>query len=171
MGKKHAIQTPATSLLADSGTPYALHQFEFDDDEPKTDVTDTYARQAAELMSVEPNRYFSTIITKVDSHSVAAVIPASSLLDEPALAASVGGTSTRIVSAAKAEKRSGYEVGGISPLGMKDDMPTVVDVSALNFQTIFISAGKRGFAIEMSPRDLTSVAEARFAPIARFVGF
>jgi len=83
-----------------------------------------------------------------------------------ALASAVGGKKAAMAAVADAERSSGYVHGGISPLGQRKALPTVIDSSAQQFDTIFVSAGKRGLQMELSPTDLATTARATFAPIA-----
>jgi Cys-tRNA(Pro)/Cys-tRNA(Cys) deacylase len=89
------------------------------------------------------------------------------MLDLKALAAAVGGRKAVMADPADAERATGYVVGGISPLGQRKALPTVVDDSALQFGTVMVSAGRRGLQVELAPADLVRLTRARTAPIGR----
>ena len=96
-----------------------------------------------------------------------AVVPVAGTLDLKALAAATGGRKAVMADPADAERTTGYVRGGISPLGQRKALPTVVDDSALQFATVMVSAGKRGLQVELPPTDLVRLTRARTAPIGR----
>jgi Cys-tRNA(Pro)/Cys-tRNA(Cys) deacylase len=106
-------------------------------------------------------------VARVDGALTVAVVPVSGTLDLKALAAAAGGRKAAMADPTDAERSSGYVVGGISPLGQRTALPTVVDDSALTFDTVLVSAGKRGLQVELPPGDLVRLTRARTAPIAR----
>ena len=160
-GRAAAASTPATAALAESGVPYALHAYRHD-----PDVTD-YGDEAAEELGVTPDRVFKTLVADVDGDLVVAVVPVSGSLDLKALAASVGGKRAAMADPERAERATGYRVGGISPFGQKRDLPTVLDASAMGFESILVSAGRRGLDLEVLPMHLVTVLNARTSPIGR----
>jgi Cys-tRNA(Pro)/Cys-tRNA(Cys) deacylase len=95
------------------------------------------------------------------------VVPVSGSLDLKALAAAAGGKRAELAEAAEAERSTGYVVGGISPLGQRKALPTVVDESATAFDTVLVSAGRRGLDVSLAPDDLVRLTGARLAPIGR----
>ncbi|MEI8083181.1 MAG: YbaK/EbsC family protein [Actinomycetes bacterium] len=160
MPKKGAPTTTATTQLVEQGVPYALHKYQ------KTDTVHFYGREIADSLGIDPARVFETLITLVDGEAICVVVPTSSMLNVAALAAAIGASAGEISGVEKAEKISGFEVTAISPLGQRKQLTTIVDISALGFPTVYISAGLRGYAVELSPDDLVRMTEARTAPIS-----
>lgn len=159
--ERQAAATPATTVLGELGIPYALHAYRHD-----PDVTD-FGQEAAASLGVDPARVFKTLVADVDGDLVVAVVPVSGKLDLKALAASVGGKRSAMAEAPRAERATGYRVGGISPLGQRSELPVVLDSSAMDFESILVSAGKRGLDLEIMPNHLVAALNARTAPIAR----
>jgi Cys-tRNA(Pro)/Cys-tRNA(Cys) deacylase len=126
-----------------------------------------YGIDAAAALGVDPRRIFKTIVADVDGRLVAAVVPVSAELDLKRLAATIGGRRATLADPAAAERATGYVVGGISPLGGRRSLPTVVDVSALDHATILVSAGRRGLQVELGPAALVELTNGRTAAIAR----
>jgi Cys-tRNA(Pro)/Cys-tRNA(Cys) deacylase len=110
---------------------------------------------------------FKTLVARVDGALIVAVVPVAGTLDLKALAAATGARKAVMAEPADAERTTGYVLGGISPLGQRTVLPTVVDDSALGFDTVLVSAGKRGLQVELPPTDLVRLTRARTAPIAR----
>ncbi len=160
-GKKDRSATRATDALGAAGIPYALHPYHHDP------ASAGYGMEAAEKLQVDPKRVFKTLLATVDGDLVVAVVPVSEKLDLKALAAAVGGKKAAMADPADAERATGYRVGGISPLGQKRAIPTVIDDSCLRFASVLVSAGRRGLDLEVMPQRLIDVLKARLAPIAR----
>jgi Cys-tRNA(Pro)/Cys-tRNA(Cys) deacylase len=118
-------------------------------------------------MGVAAERVFKTLLADVDGKLVVAVVPVSGQLDLKALANAVGGKKAAMADPAAAERTTGYVLGGISPLGQRKKLPTVIDASALEYETVFCSAGKRGLEIELAPADLVRLTGASTAAIGR----
>jgi Cys-tRNA(Pro)/Cys-tRNA(Cys) deacylase len=110
---------------------------------------------------------FKTLVARVDGRLTVAVVPVSRQLDLKALAAAADGRKAAMADPADAERSSGYVRGGISPLGQRKALPTVVDESALAFGTVLVSAGRRGLQVELAPADLVRLTRAQTAAIAR----
>jgi Cys-tRNA(Pro)/Cys-tRNA(Cys) deacylase len=127
----------------------------------------SFGLQAAEALGADPQRVFKTLVAVVDGALTVAVVPVDAQLDLKALAASAGGKHAAMAEAAQAERATGYVVGGISPLGQRRSLPTVIDDSALGFRTILVSAGRRGLDVELSPADLLRLSGGSSAAIAR----
>jgi len=127
----------------------------------------SYGQEASEILGVPSERVFKTLVADVDGQLTVGVVPVSGSLDLKALAAAVGGKKAAMADPVQAEKASGYVTGGIAPLGLRRPLPVVVDESALEYDTVFCSAGQRGLELELAPADLIKAAAARTAPIAR----
>jgi Cys-tRNA(Pro)/Cys-tRNA(Cys) deacylase len=144
--------------------PHTVHAFEH---EPPSRGGTSFGLQAAEALGADPQRVFKTLVAVVDGALTVAVVPVDAQLDLKALAASAGGKHAAMAEAAQAERATGYVVGGISPLGQRRSLPTVIDDSALGFPTILVSAGRRGLDVELSPADLLRLSGGSSAAIAR----
>jgi Cys-tRNA(Pro)/Cys-tRNA(Cys) deacylase len=144
--------------------PHTVHAFEH---APAAGGATAFGRQAAEALGADPRRVFKTLVAVVDGALTVAVVPTDAQLDLKALAAGVGGKHAAMAEAAQAERATGYVVGGISPLGQRRSLPTLIDDSALGFSTILVSAGRRGLDVELSPADLLRVSGGSVARIAR----
>lgn len=155
-----ATGTPATSLLTRLRIPFTLHPYEHD---PRAEA---FGDEAAAALGVDPARIFKTLIASVDGRLVCGVVPVAGRLDLKALAASAGGKRAMMADPAAAARATGYVVGGISPLGHRSRIAVVVDASASSFETVYVSAGKRGLQVELAPGDLVRAAAASVAPIA-----
>ena len=155
-----ATGTPATVLLTRSEVPHSLHAYEHDR------RATSYGDEAASLLGVEPARLFKTLVASVDGKLVCAVVPVAGHLDLKALASAVGGKRGAMADAGAAQRATGYVLGGISPLGQRTRLPVVVDASAAQLETMFVSAGKRGLQIEIAPADLVRLTQAKLSPIA-----
>jgi Cys-tRNA(Pro)/Cys-tRNA(Cys) deacylase len=141
---------------------HTLHPY--DPDHP---AEQGYGEAAAAALGVDPGRLFKTLVTRVDGALTVALVPVSSTLDLKALAAAAGGRKAVMAEPADAERTTGYVRGGISPLGQRKALPTVVDESALGFETVLVSAGRRGLSVELPPAELVRLTRARTAPIGR----
>ena len=159
--KPGAPGTPATRVLAEAGVPHVLRTYAHD---PRAT---SYGLEAAAALGVEPERVFKTLLADVDAALVVAVVPVDGQLDLKLLAAAVGGKRAAMAEVARAERATGYVAGGISPLGQRQALPTVVDESALAHATILVSGGRRGMDVELQPADLVALTHARVAPVAR----
>lgn len=153
--------TPATVALDRAGVSYTPHVY--DHHESATN----FGEEAAAALGLREEQVFKTLIVSVDGALAVAIVPVANRLDLKAIAAAVGGKKATLADPALAEKRTGYVVGGISPVGQKSRIRTVLDESALTYDSIFVSGGRRGFDIEVAPADLARVTEAISAAIAR----
>lgn len=158
---KPAGGTPATVALTAANIPFTPHAYEHD-----ASVT-SFGLEAADALGLDPERVFKTLMADVDGRLVVAIVPVSGMLDLKALASAVGGKKAAMADARIAERRTGYVVGGISPIGQKTPHPTVLDETAELYDTVFVSGGRRGFDIELAPADLIAVTSAAVAAIAR----
>ncbi len=159
-GRRVAKGTPATALLAHEKIAFTLHPYEHD---PRAEA---YGEEAAAALGVDPARIFKTLIATVDGKLACAVVPVAGRLDLKGLAAALGGKRAELAEPAAAARATGYVVGGISPVGQKTRLRVVVDSSATAFETVFVSAGRRGLQVELTPDDLVRVTQGRLAPIA-----
>jgi len=155
------MSTPATAALRAAGIPFTERSYAHD-----PTVTD-FGREAADALGVEPDRVFKTLLAEVDGRLVVAIVPVTGKLDLKALATAVGGKKATMADAAVAERRTGYVVGGISPIGQKTAHLTVLDETAQLWDTVFVSGGRRGFDLELTPADLATATDAIVADIAR----
>src|SRR4051812_23376099 len=154
--------TPATVALEKAGVAFTVHAYEHD---PASGLS--YGDEAAAALGTDPARVFKTLVAEVDGALTVAVVPVAGSLDLKALAAAVGGKRAAMADPAAAERTTGYVRGGISPLGLRKALRTVVDASALGLPTLFVSAGKRGLQVELAPADLLALTSGGTAPIAR----
>ena len=159
--QKVSAGTPATVALTAAGIPFTVHPYHHDPAAP------SFGLEAAEALGVEPERVLKTLLADTDLGLVVGVVPVTGMLDLKALAAAVGAKRATMADPVVAERRTGYVVGGISPVGQKTEHVTVVDETAQLFDTVFVSGGKRGLDIELTPGDLQRATGARFAPVAK----
>jgi Cys-tRNA(Pro)/Cys-tRNA(Cys) deacylase len=152
--------TPATALLQRQKVTHQVHAYRHD---PRTG---SYGTEAASALGVAPERCFKTLVAEVDGALVVAVVPVSGALDLKALAAAVGGKRAVMAEPDSAERATGYVRGGISPLGQRKRLTTVIDASAAGLPTMYVSAGRRGLEVELAPADLARLTSATLAPIA-----
>ncbi|MFJ3382937.1 MULTISPECIES: Cys-tRNA(Pro) deacylase [unclassified Curtobacterium] len=153
--------TPATLALERAGVPFTPHVYEHHE------TATNFGEEAAAALGLREEQVFKTLVVSVDGTLAVAIVPVANRLDLKAIAAAVGGKKATLADPALAEKRTGYVVGGISPVGQRSRIRTVLDVSAQTYPTIFVSGGRRGFDIEIAPSDLQAVTEATTAAIAR----
>jgi len=153
--------TPATLALIRAGVAFTPHAYEHD---PRASA---YGLEAAEKLGLDPDRVFKTLLADVDGALAVGIVPVAMQLDLKALAAAVGGKRAEMADPRVAERKTGYVVGGISPIGQKTALPTVLDESAILCETIYVSGGRRGLDLELAPDDLIAVTAGRYAPIAR----
>jgi Cys-tRNA(Pro)/Cys-tRNA(Cys) deacylase len=152
--------TPATALLARQRVPHTLHPY------PHDPRSSSYGLEAASVLGVAPGRLFKTLVVSVDGRLAVGVVPVAGSLDLKAIAAALGGKKAAMAEPAAAERATGYVTGGISPLGHRSRLPVVIDASATDWETVYVSAGRRGLQVSLAPADLIRVAAATVAPIA-----
>lgn len=164
MPKSHrpdAPGTPATGALAAAGIRFTAHSYDHDP------ATTNFGLEAASALELDPEQVFKTLLADVDGALVVGIVPVTGKLDLKALAAAVGGKKAEMADPKLAERRTGYVVGGISPIGQKNAHPTVLDETAELYDTIFVSGGRRGLDIEIAPADLVRATGAVIAAIGR----
>ncbi len=159
--KTKAGRTPATVTLTGAGIAFTVHEYVHD---PRAA---SFGLEAADALGLDPARVFKTLMATVDGALTVGIVPVSGQLDLKALARAIGGSKAAMADVSAAERATGYVAGGISPIGQKRAHPTVLDESALDHATIFVSGGRRGLDLEIAPADLVSVTSATVAPIGR----
>lgn len=152
--------TPATLALRAAGIAFTEHTYTHDP------AVTSFGLEAASALQLDPKRVFKTLLADVDGHLVVGIVPVTGKLDLKALAAAVGGKKAAMADPAVAERRTGYVVGGISPIGQKTRHETVLDETAELWDTVFVSGGRRGLDIELAPADLIAITGAVVADIA-----
>ena len=162
MSAKAGAPTPAVAALVRAGIAHTLHAYEHD---PASDLG--YGLEAAAAIGVEPARVFKTLCVEADGRLSVGIVPVDCSLDLKAISRALGAKAASMAKPADAERATGYVVGGISPLGQKRALPTVVDSSALLFDTVYVSGGRRGLDVGLAPGDLVSATGAIVADIAR----
>jgi Cys-tRNA(Pro)/Cys-tRNA(Cys) deacylase len=158
---RDAEGTPALVLLQREGVEHVVHRYEHD---PRAT---SYGLEAAEALGVEADRIFKTLLADVDGELCVGVVPVTTQLDLKAMAAALGAKKAVMADPQRAERATGYVVGGISPLGQRRTHRTVVDETVELWDTVHVSAGRRGLEVELSPVDLLRLTDAAPAPLAR----
>lgn len=152
--------TPAINAVKKKKIPYTLHQYAHDP------ANNSYGKEAVEKLGLPEARVFKTLVVQLDNGKlVVAVIPVSSMLSMKELAKTAGTKKAMMADKKAVEKATGYVLGGVSPLGQKKRLSTIIDCSAEEFPTIYVSAGRRGLDIELKPTDLADLTTATFAKI------
>jgi Cys-tRNA(Pro)/Cys-tRNA(Cys) deacylase len=159
--RARTLTTAATAALTRLGIAYTAHPYEHDP------AAASFGEEAAEALALDPAQVFKTLIAAVDGELVTAIVPVAGRLDLGALAVALGGKRAVLAEPADAERRTGYVVGGISPIGQRRPMPTVLDASALALDRVYVSGGRRGFDIGLTPGELLRATGGRAAEIAR----
>jgi len=153
--------TPATAALTAAGIPFTEHAYAHDP------ANRDFGAEAAAALGVDPDQVFKTLLAEVDGRLVVGIVPVSGKLDLKALATSVGGKRATLADPALAERRTGYVVGGISPIGQKTRHMTVLDETAELWDLVYVSGGRRGLDLALAPPDLIRATDAVLADIAR----
>lgn len=156
--------TPAIKTAEKAKIAFTIHEYEHDPN------ADSYGLEAAVALDIDEKRVFKTLLVSLQGGAAplaVAIVPVGSQLDLKAFAAAAGAKKATMAEPKQAERVTGYVVGGISPLGQKKRLPTLIDASATAFTTMFVSAGRRGLEIELAPRDLQDLCVATLANIKR----
>ena len=152
--------TPATTAATRAGITVTVH------DLGRLDGDAGYGWAAAAALAVAPERVFKTLVVRADAELAVAIVPVAGDADLKAIAAAVGAKRATLAERVDAERATGYVIGGISPLGQRRRLTTVLDAGAMAFATIFVSGGRRGLELELAPGDLVAATAAVVAPIA-----
>ena len=152
--------TPGIIQAEKAGIPFQLHEYTHDA------ATESYGLEAARKLEIDPSRVFKTLVVSLsDGRLAVAVVPVSSRLNLKALAKTQKVKKAGMAGAVEVERSTGYVLGGVSPLGQKKKLDTVVDDSAQNCASLFVSAGRRGLELELAPADLLRLTNGRYAAI------
>lgn len=154
--------TPAINAAKKQKIPFEVHQYTHDPNHS------SYGMEAAEALGIDAERIFKTLVVQTDSGKLTVgIVPVSGQLNMKKIAKAAGAKKAAMADTGLVEKTTGYVLGGVSPLGQKKRLATIIDESAQNHSTIFVSAGRRGLEIELNPDDLCRLTSATFAPIAQ----
>lgn len=152
--------TPAILLARKQDIAHQIHEYGHDP------ASESYGTEAADKLGLDPNRVFKTLVVELDSGElVVGVVPVSAMLSMKLIAKAAGGKKAAMADKQKVQRTTGYVLGGVSPLGQKKRLKTVIDDSARQFDTVFVSAGRRGLEIELAPADLAQLTGAVFGAI------
>jgi len=152
--------TQCIKILKKSKTLYKIHQY------THNNSTTSYGDEAAQKLGTNPEMVYKTLVVTTDTKEFAVgIVPVASKLSMKLIAKSLGVKKASMADAIDVEKVSGYVLGGVSPIGQKKRLRTIVDSSASNLSTVFVSAGKRGLEVELNPKDLVTLIDARFENI------
>jgi len=161
MARRRTVGTPATVALERAGVAFTVHAYDHD---PRSA---SYGLEAADALGLDPGAVFKTLLAEVDGELVVAVVPVSGQLDLKALASVLGGKRAAMADPAVAERTTGYVVGGISPIGQRKRLRTVVDETATTEPAVYVSGGRRGVDLGLDPADLVRLLDAQVARIGR----
>lgn len=152
--------TPAIKLVQKHKINYRVHEYAHDTN------CDSYGKEAVDKLGLDENRVFKTLVINVGDHQLAvAVIPVPAMLSMKLIAKALGAKKAVMADKDDVQRSTGYVLGGVSPLGQKKRLKTVIDSSARNFSTIYVSAGRRGLDLELNPEDLRKLLNGVFAEI------
>ncbi len=152
--------TPGINTAKEAKVSHRIHEY------PHDPASESFGTEAAEKMGVEPARVFKTLVVTIDGKDLAVgVVPVTSMLSMKLVAKAAGGKKATMAGKQDVQRSTGYVLGGVSPLGQKKRLRTFIDDSARSFDTIYVSAGRRGLEIELSPEDLAKLTAAQFAPL------
>ena len=154
--------TPGINVAKKNKVPHTIHEYSHDES------SESYGLEAAEKMGVPEERVFKTLVVSLDNRElVVGVIPVSSMLSMKLIAKAAGAKKAAMADKSDVERSTGYVLGGVSPLGQKKRLKTIIDSSANNYPTVYVSAGRRGLEIELSPDDLTKLTSGVLAEICQ----
>ena len=154
--------TPAVNSVKKAKIEYTVHQYQHDSGSP------SYGLEAAEKLTVLPERVFKTLVVKLDATQlVVAILPVNSMLSMKSVAKACGARKAEMADKVEVQRSTGYVLGGVSPIGQKKSLKTVIDQSAQQYPTIYVSGGRRGLEIELNTLDLQTLTLALFASISQ----
>jgi len=152
--------TPAIDLLIKHKVAHQVHEYQHDP------ACQAYGLEAAEKIGVAAELVFKTLVVKLDGKQLAvAIIPVGDKLSMKAIAKAAKAKKAMMAEAAEVQRSSGYVLGGVSPLGQKRVLTTVIHESASKLQKMYVSGGRRGLDIELAPQDLKQLLNAQFASL------
>lgn len=154
--------TPGIDAARKAKITHKVHEYVHDP------AAESYGLEAAEKLGVPVDRVFKTLVVSLDNKELAVgVIPVSSMLSMKLVAKAAGAKKATMADPPAVERSTGYVLGGVSPLGQKKRLKTIIDASAMHFSTVYVSAGRRGLEIELSPKDLVKLVNGALAVICR----
>ena len=154
--------TPAVNSAKKAKIKYTLHHYQHDSGAP------SYGLEAAEKLAILPERVFKTLVVKLDeTQLVVAILPVNSILSMKSVAKACGARKAEMADKVEVQRSTGYVLGGVSPIGQKKSLKTVIDQSAQQYPTIYVSGGRRGLEIELNTLDLQTLTLALFASISQ----
>eukprot|EP00903_Cladosiphon_okamuranus_P004643 g4641.t1 len=157
---EESSMTPGINAARKAAVPHTIHEYEHDP------ASESYGIEAAEKTGVDPARVFKTLVVAIDGKElVVGIVPVTAMLNMKLIARAARGKKAAMAEKEAVERTTGYVLGGVSPLGQKKKLKTFIDDSALGFDTIFVSAGRRGLEIELAPRDLATLVNGGFFPL------
>ncbi|MGF2735857.1 Cys-tRNA(Pro) deacylase [Marinobacter sp. DUT-1] len=152
--------TPGINVAKKARVPHRIHEYDHDPN------SESYGTEAAEKTGADPARVFKTLVTSVDNRElVVGVLPVTAMLSMKLIARAAGGKKATMADKQEVQRATGYVLGGVSPLGQKRRLKTFIDQSACNFDTIYVSAGRRGLEIELAPEDLAKLTAGHFTDL------
>jgi len=154
--------TPGISFAKKNKIIHRVHEYSHDTSR------ESYGSEAAEKLGVPETRVFKTLVVSLDNKELAVgVIPVSSMLSMKHIAKVAGAKKAAMAAKSDVERSTGYVLGGVSPLGQKKRLKTIIDLSAKKYSTVYVSAGRRGLEIELCPEDLKNLVNGVFAEICQ----
>jgi len=154
--------TPGINVAKKAKIVHTLHEYEHDSSAA------SYGLEASEKLGVPEGRIFKTLVVSLDNKELAVgVVPVSSMLNMKSIAKTVSAKKATMAAQTDVERSTGYVLGGVSPLGQKKRLKTIIDSSAQDYATVYVSAGRRGLEIELSPNDLAKLVNGAFAEICQ----
>lgn len=159
--RSESAATPATAALLAAGVPFTVHAYAHDPG------ATSFGQEAVDALGLPAEQMFKTLLVDTGTGLAVGIVPVSGSLDLKAMASALGVKRVEMADARAAERVTGYVVGGISPIGQKRSLPTVLDESAELFDVVYVSGGRRGLDLGLAPADLVRVSGATVADIAR----
>lgn len=152
--------TPGINVAKKARVPHRIHEYDHDPN------SESYGTEAAEKTGANPARVFKTLVASVDNRElVVGVLPVTAMLSMKLIARAAGGKKATMADKQEVQRATGYVLGGVSPLGQKRRLRTFIDQSARNFDTIYVSAGRRGMEIELAAEDLANLTAGHFTDL------